>query len=155
MDGRIDEEIGRALQRARERRALRSDEVATKLGEAIDVGILSLYERGALSIPMGHFCALARLYGAAPERLLADAVRASEGRPPVIIDLTKVEGLGGPEGRIVAGFVDEVRSLRGQHDDDRITIRSADVEVLATAAGKRSQEFLDLLQPVLAGHADE
>jgi len=43
-----------------------------------------------------------------PDRLLEDALRASGGRPEVAIDSTRLEGLRGPDARLIADFVSEI-----------------------------------------------
>ena len=46
------------------------------------------YERGERSITLERFCGLTELYGYAPERVLADILRRSEGGVQPEIDLT-------------------------------------------------------------------
>ncbi len=145
----IIEETGRALRRARNVRGFRLRDVGTLSRGTFKPTAVAAYERGERSIPLQRFCDLARIYGIQPERLLAEIVRASEGRPPVVLDLQRLEGVTGTEGRIVEGFIEEVRRLRGEERGDVIRLRVGDVEVLATAAGHKPNKFLRMLRPAL------
>ena len=50
----------------------------------------------------------------------------------------------------VGGFIQKVRDLRGDSDDEVITVRIQDLEVLATVSGHQLAEFLEHLGPALA-----
>lgn len=143
------QEIGRALRRARLARRLTLREVFSASGGRFKATSVAGYERGERSITLKRFCELCRVYGVAPERLLADIVRAAEGRTEPEIDLSVLQALGTPEGSVVAEFVRQVRSLRGEQDADTIVLRAGDLEVLATASGRRPDELIKILRPVL------
>jgi hypothetical protein len=89
------------------------------------------------------------MYGIPPDRLLADALRRWGGRPDVAIDPTRVEGLRGPEARLIADFVSEILELRGEPRPESITLRAGDLEILATASGRQPQEFLEEIREAL------
>ena len=143
------QEIGRALRRARLARRLTLREVFSASGGRFKATSVAGYERGERSITLKRFCELCRVYGVAPERLLADIVRAAEGRTEPEIDLSVLQALGTPEGSVVAEFVRQVRRLRGEQDADTIVLRAGDLEVLATASGRRPDELIKILRPVL------
>ncbi len=142
-------EIGKALRRARRARGLTLREVASASGGRFKATSVAGYERGERSINLERFCDLSRLYGIAPERLLADILRSVEGRLEPEIDLTLLEGLGSPEGALVSGFIRQVRSLRRVEPSETVVLRAGDLEVLATAAGKKPEELVEALEPVL------
>jgi transcriptional regulator with XRE-family HTH domain len=100
------------------------------------------YERGERSISVRRFWELCELYGVRPVAVLAEIVQGAEGRPPVIIDLTRMGELDSLEARIASQFIGEILSLRGEQETDTLTLRGEDVELLATAAGDRPEEFL-------------
>ena len=124
-------------------------EVAAVSGGRFKATSVAGYERGERSINLERFCDLCRLYGTAPERLLADVLRAVEGRPEPEIDLTLLESLGPAEGALASGFIRQIRALRRGGQADTIVLRAGDLEVLATASGKKPEELIKLLNPVL------
>ena len=139
--------IGRALRRLRESRGFTLREVARASGGRFKATSVAGYERGERSITLERFCELCRFYAMAPDRLLADIVRAAEGHAEPEIDPKILESLGSEEGALVAGFVRQVRALRAEPGVDTIVLRTGDLEVLATAAGKRPEDLADLLRP--------
>ena len=143
------DEIGRALRRARKTRGLTLREAWLISGGAFKPTSIASYERAERSITLERFCTLAWLYRFPPERLLAEIVRAVEGRPPTLVDVPELEALRGTEATIAAGFVREVRHLREESPTDPISLRSGDLEVLAAAAGRRTDEFLEAIRPAL------
>jgi len=143
------EEIGKALRRARKARGLTLREASIISRGAFKPTSLASYERGERTITLERFCRLAWLYRIQPERILAEVVRAVEGRTPTVVDLPQLESLGRVEATIVAGFVREVRNLRHGPAGEAISLRSGDLEVLASASGRRADEFLKAIRPAL------
>jgi transcriptional regulator with XRE-family HTH domain len=143
-------ETGKALRRARLGRGLTLRNAWRASGGEFKPTSLASYERGERSITLERFCRLARLYQIPPERLLADIIRAVEGPPPLLLDLTKLEGLEPLEAKIVADFVKRVRLLREEPTGDVISIRGIDLEVLATSAGRSRADFVDVIRPAIS-----
>ena len=108
------------------------------------------YERAERGISLERFCDLARLYGMAPERLLLQVLWRIAGGPEPSIDRTKVTELPVEESEVVGTFLQKVRALRGDSDDEVIKVRIQDLEVLATVSGHQLEEFLDHIEPALA-----
>jgi transcriptional regulator with XRE-family HTH domain len=123
--------------------------VSVLSGGAFKPTVVAAYERGDRSISLQRFCHLARLYGVEPHRLLADALRAAKAKPRVAVHLDRIFRVGGREAEVVGDFVEQVRRLRGADQAEVIELRAGDVEVLATAAGQRSDELLRALAPAL------
>lgn len=134
-------EVGRALRKVRMQRGLRLKDVAASSGSFTPTAVAG-YERAERAITLQKFCALCAVYGVAPERLLAVAIRASEGRPPVVVDLSKVERLGDGEADFMRAFLDRVQARRREPTGQLITLRAWDVEVLATVVDKPPDELL-------------
>jgi hypothetical protein len=105
------------------------------------------YERGERAITVQRFCDLAGVYGADPARLLAGVLAEAQGRPTVELDLSALEGLDLPEATTLRQFADRVRAVRGAPPAEVLTLRDADLEVIARAAGRGREELLELLQP--------
>ena len=53
--------------------------------------------------------------------------------------------LGAPEATSVREFAERVRTVRGSPREEVVTLRHADLEVIARAAGRDRHELLDLL----------
>lgn len=142
-------EIGRILRRARESRGLTLRQASIVSGGRFAPTSLASYERGERAISVERFCQLAEVYGMPAERLLAEVTRAVEERPAAIIDLTALERLEKPEARLVGRFVREVVRLRGDVPRHVISLRNGDLQVLASASGRRADELLDAIRPAL------
>lgn len=138
-------ETGRALRTVRRSRGLTLRELPDASGGGFKPSAVAAYERGDRTISLERFCALCRVYEVDPVRLLADILRELEGRRPVVIDIARLEELPRPDRDLVRRFVGQVRALRGQLAGEAITIRVGDLEVLATTAGRRGDELLELL----------
>jgi transcriptional regulator with XRE-family HTH domain len=141
--------IGQVLRQARLDRGLTLKDVARRSGNRFRPTSIAGYERAERSITVERFCDLARLYDVPPERLLTQAMRLREGRSPTAIDLTRVQGLPDPEGRLVAGFVDELLSLRGEPPSASLVIRHSDLEILASTTGDRPAQLLEKIRAAL------
>lgn len=145
--GRFAVETGRALRRARRARELTLRQVSALSEGRFKPTSVAGYERGERAISLERFCELCQLYDVAPEAVMAEILRAIAGTPEPDIDLTLLESLGSAEGALVAGFIRQIRSLRREVPSGRIALRAGDLEVLATAAGKRRSELEEALEP--------
>jgi transcriptional regulator with XRE-family HTH domain len=145
----LGKEIGRVLRRARESRGLTLRQASNVSGGRFPPTSLASYERGERAISVERFCRLAAVYRIPPERLLAEVSRTAEGRPQPIVRVAELERLAVPEAQIVSSFVREVARLRGQPPADVIALRNGDLEVLASASGRRADELLEPIRPAL------
>jgi transcriptional regulator with XRE-family HTH domain len=146
---------GRALRRARLSRAWTLREASEESEHLFRPTSLASYERGERQISTQRFCELAQLYDVSPSRLLADAIREAEGRPPTIVDIARVDTLDVSEARAVATFIENVIGLRGVEGSHTITLRQGDLEVLATSVGERFEDFAEKLQSALRRTTDD
>lgn len=153
---RLAAEIGRALRRARRERGLTLRESSRLSGGGFKPTSLAGYERAERSISLERFCELASLYGVEPDRLLASAVRAWEGRPELVVDIARATSIGGPEGRMLATFVQEILELRGETEAEAetVTIRAADLEILASASGRTPAAVYKEIRRLLRSSAE-
>jgi transcriptional regulator with XRE-family HTH domain len=145
-------EIGRALRRLRRAHGLTLVDVAAMSNGMFKATSVAGYERGERSITLERFCNLCQLYGLAPDRVLAEILRRTEGRIEPEINLAAVESLGTTESALLSGFARQVRGLRGEPQADTITLRAGDLEVLATAEGRRPEELAKALRSVIRPH---
>ena len=150
MLDRVTVEVGSALRRARKARNLSLRDVTRISSGSFPTSSLARYERANRPISIERLFSLTRLYRVSPVRLLAEVQRRIEGRPAALIDVEKVRGLRGAEAGILEGFIRNVSILRGDPVGETIALREGDLEVLATATGRRMSEFLRAITPALA-----
>jgi transcriptional regulator with XRE-family HTH domain len=149
--GSMAQEIGRALRRARLARRMTLKDLADASADRFRPTSVAGYERGERKISLVRFCELCRLLAVPPERVLGEILRAVEGRLEPEIDLTKLEGLATSESELIAGFIRQVLSQRGERGVETVVLRTGDVEVLASAAGRRPEELIDLVNSARSG----
>jgi transcriptional regulator with XRE-family HTH domain len=148
-------EAGKALRQARRARGLTLRQVSSATEGRLRPSSVAGYERGERTISLERFCDLCQLYGIAPQALLADVIRALEGKREPVVDLTLLASLGSAEGALVSGFIGQIRALRREQPSDKIVLRMGDLEVLANAAGKKPEELIELLGPSILGEPEE
>ena len=141
----LSRDIGRALRNVRIARGL-TLRSASRLSEGrFKPSSIAGYERGERAITVQRFCDLARVYEVDPARLLAGILSEARGESKVEVDLTALRRLDLPEAETVRDFADRVRSVRGASGAEVVTLRDADLEVIARASGRERDELLDLL----------
>lgn len=108
------------------------------------------YERGERSISLYRFTQMARLYGVAPEQLLAQALGSlSQARKSVVIDLNRISVLDRDQSRVLAAFAHDVQAQRSDYLTKVISLRSGDLEELAVMSGTTPHDLLKRLRPVI------
>lgn len=147
------EAIGHTLRDARKRRGLTLHDTTSLSGGRYKASAVGGYERGERSISLQRFCELAELYGESPDRLLAEAFDGlSPGRgDDVVIDLTRLPLVKEEEGRVVAQYVYELKSRRGDYEGEVITLRSGDLDALALRSRMKPRVLRQKLSPALRG----
>lgn len=143
--------VGGVLRRARKERGLTLHDVAARSRGRFKPSALGGYERGERMISLKRFVDLAGTYGVPADRLVAEVLGrlSPESRREVVIDLNRLARIRDDAGRLVAEFVHQVRTQRGDYLTDVITLRSGDLETLATASRLKPQALLDRLSPAL------
>jgi transcriptional regulator with XRE-family HTH domain len=143
------QELGTALRRARKARGYTLREVADMSRGTFKASSLASYERGERAISFERFFALTALYEISPSRLFAEVARRVEGRPSARIDVQRVKSLGVAEAAILDGFIRNVFLLRRRPVAETISLRSGDLEVLATVSGRLAHEFERAIEPAM------
>jgi transcriptional regulator with XRE-family HTH domain len=144
------EEMGHALRRARRARGWTLRDVGRSSGGEFKSTAVASYERGERAISLERFCGLAEFYGMRPDRILSQILWRLRGGPEPTIDRRRLPDLPDAEAGAVTNFIDEVRQLRGDSEEETIAIRIQDLEVLATVSGQQLDTFLKHLRPALA-----
>jgi hypothetical protein len=107
------------------------------------------YERGERTISVERFCELCVLYGVAPQVVLGDILVALGGASEREVDLSRLETKRSAEGSLLSEFVRQIKALRGEASSETIALRAGDIEVLATAAGKKPEELAEAIEPAV------
>jgi hypothetical protein len=107
------------------------------------------YERGERTISVERFCELCVLYCVAPQAVLGDILVAVGGGAEREIDLSRLETMRSAEGPLLSEFVRQIKALRGEASSETIALRAGDIEVLATAAGKKPEELAEAIEPTV------
>jgi transcriptional regulator with XRE-family HTH domain len=141
----LDAAIGRALRRARKALGWTLRDAAERSEDHFRPSSIAGYERGERGLRIDRLVMLAEVYGVAPDRLLAEALREARGQSPILIDLSHLEDLPSNERALVTAFVREVAELRDHETRDVITLRSEDLEILASASRIRPEELASRL----------
>lgn len=139
MEG-IGVEIGNRLRRARRARGFTLRDVSRLSKDKYKPTSVAGYERGERTISLERFCDLCQLYDVPPPAFLAEILRSAKATPEPDIDVEVLESLGSAEAALVSGFVREIQALHRGQPSETIVLRAGDVEVLATAAGKKPEE---------------
>ena len=152
--GRFALEVGSALRRARRARGLTLRQVSDITASRFKATSVAGYERGERAVSLERFCELCHLYAVPPPAMLGDIWRSTQEPPEPEIDLRFLESLASAEAILVAGFIRQIRALRRGEPSETIVLRAGDLEVLATAAGKKPAELVEVLGPSLRRHED-
>jgi len=141
----LSHEIGQALRQVRMARGLTLRSAARRSEGRFKPSSIAGYERAERAITVQRFCDLAGVYGVDPARLLGGILTEAEGEPRVELDLSTLEEMDLPEAATVRSFADRIRAVRGGAGGGVVTLRHADLEVIARATGHDRHELLDLL----------
>ena len=147
LEEHITRALGKALRRAREERGLSLRDASKRSAGRFTPSGIAGYERGERHISVERLIALSEVYGVAPQRILAEALR----RPGEVLELDR-PGLADlpPDVRhLIASFIDEVLAMRGGLVADGISLRSGDLEILAGAAARSANELAERVREVL------
>ena len=143
--------IGEVLRAARSSRGLTLKQLELLSGGRFKHSVVGEYERAERSISLERFFELARVYGTAADRLLAQAMELldPEGRQEIVVDLARMELLEEESRRLLGDFVNRIRERRGDHGGEVVTLRSGDIQVLAASSHVAPGALLAKLKPAL------
>ena len=142
-------EIGRSLRRARRARGVTLRQVALQTAGRFKATSVAGYERGERTISVERFCELCVLYGVAPQAVLGDILVAVGKGSEQKIDLSRLETMQSAEGSLLSEFVRQIKALRREAPSETIALRAGDIEILATAAGKKPEELAEAIEPAV------
>jgi transcriptional regulator with XRE-family HTH domain len=146
----LGKEIGRVLRQMRLARGLTLRQAASVSEGRFPATSIAGYERGERAITLERFVLLTSVYGARPERLVAELMRSIEHRAAVAVDRRRLVGLQGPQGDVLTTFVEHVASAR-RGSSYVLSLRTNDIEVLATYCGCSTDAFVEGVSGALVG----
>jgi transcriptional regulator with XRE-family HTH domain len=140
--------IGDRLRRIRHQQRLSLAEVEQRSGGEWKAVVIGAYERGDRAITVARLARLAEFYGVPLADLLpAPRIHDRPGRPArLVLDLTRLEDDGSPGVAAVVRFAKRIQRLRGDHNGRVLTLRGADVQMIALAVGEDATELLGTLR---------
>ncbi len=155
MGKHVTRDLGRALRQAREERGLSLREASRRSQGRFTPSGIAGYERGERRISVERMCALAEVYGVRPERLLAAGLHPA-GAAPVEVDLSSLERLPPELRTLLAGYIEEVLTMRGPADPDRISRCGRVIwEILAGSASGSVADLYRRMRDALADNDGE
>lgn len=141
----LSQEIGDRLRRVRLSRGLTLRAAAAASAGRFKPSSIAGYERGERAITVQRFCDLAGVYRTDPARLLDGVVRAGRREPAVEVDVEALATSEEADVATVRSLVRHVVDLRDEPEEEVMTLRRADIEVLAAASGRPPNELLALI----------
>jgi transcriptional regulator with XRE-family HTH domain len=147
--------VGARLRAVRRRRGLSLQEVEGLSDQAFKAGVLSAYERGERAISVSRLLQLAELYGVPVgyfvrrDPITGEIDLTERGTPNgdgVSVDLTRLRSVDDYEVALVlARHVASIQLQRQEFRADTLTIRGADLDVLASSVGLSPEELRNRL----------
>ena len=134
--------VGERLRAIRRQRRLSLQEVEQQSNQEFKASVLGAYERGERAISVPRLQRLAAYYGVPVDQLLpnpdgSNRVIDLRDRPstpygaPVTIDLTKINGLLGPESMMLSRYLSLIQLQRQDFNGRMLTVRRDDMRMLA------------------------
>ncbi len=133
--------VGERLRLIRGQKGLSLQAVEAESNEQFKASVLGAYERGERAISVRRLAHLAEFYRVPIDQLLPsvesdspDSQREPD-RHGAVIDLTRLEGLGGAESAMLARYLNMIQVQRQDFNGKMLTIRSDDMRAIACILG--------------------
>lgn len=133
--------VGERLRLIRRQKHLSLQAVETESAEEFKASVLGAYERGERAISVPRLARLAAFYKVPIDQLLPSAeevqvdTAAEFDRHGAVIDLTRLEGLGGAESGMLARYLHMIQVQRQDFNGRMLTIRRDDMRAIACILG--------------------
>lgn len=129
--------IGERLRRIRRQQGLSLADVEERSDGVWKAVVVGAYERGDRAVSIPRLAGLADFYGIPLSELLpgAGVERESEGVTRVVLDLTSLAESSAEPASTIARFAGEIQHRRSDHNGRVLTLREADLDLLALTLG--------------------
>jgi transcriptional regulator with XRE-family HTH domain len=135
--------LGSRLREIRRQQRLSLEQVEAASEGALPTSLLGAYERGERTMTVLRLEAIARFYRVPIDQLLPrperrrpldgeePGDRLAGGRPPLVVDLSRLAPLTGEPYVMLRRFCDSIREQRNDHATELLTLRADDRRVVA------------------------
>jgi transcriptional regulator with XRE-family HTH domain len=146
--------VGERLRAIRRQKRLSLQEVEAVSVHEFKASVMGAYERGERSISVPRLQRLARFYNVPVDQLLPPDIgpsfgvlaedsevidlsesAASRASGPIMIDLSRLEALSGPEADMLNRYLEMIQVQRQDFNGRVLTVRSQDLQALAAILG--------------------
>lgn len=133
-DERYAQRLGERLRRVRQQQGLSLHDVEERSEGELKASVVGAYERGERAVSITRLHRMADFYRVPVAELLPEPVAPARGlgdQPPeLIIDLSALESRRDLE-PVLARYVEAIQSRRGDYNGRVLTVRAADLDMLA------------------------
>ncbi len=161
MSDSYNEAVGRRIRAIRRQKHMSLQDVEAVSNQEFKASVLGAYERGERSLSLPRMRRLAEFYSVPIDQLLPTDDRSIEtplGRQPaggITIDLNKVERADGEAGELLERFLRAIQLMRQDFNGRVLTIRQADLRLLANLIERSEEALGELFVDIGASDAGE
>ncbi|MGH1504991.1 MAG: transcriptional regulator [Acidimicrobiales bacterium] len=148
--------VGERLRAIRRQKRLSLQDVEASSNQEFKASVLGAYERGERAISVPRLERLARFYNVPVDQLLPKATNVGvtpglvdlterTGRAGVMIDLTELDSVPGPEGEMLTRYLTMIQVQRQDFNGRVLTVRSDDLRAVACILGVDFDHAVDRL----------
>ena len=139
--------LGERLRNVRQQQGLSLHDVEIASHGELKASVVGAYERGERAISVARLRRLADFYRVPVAQLLPEPSGATH-RPASLglrIDLTRLEGSSQQDASFISRYLESIQSQRGDYNGRVITVRSSNVDALASVLELSPEELRDRL----------
>jgi transcriptional regulator with XRE-family HTH domain len=149
--------VGERLRSIRRQKRLSLQDVEASSDQEFKASVLGAYERGERAISVPRLERLARFYSVPVDQLLPRSSSVDRGpvldltdgraarRAGVRLELTQLENVAGPEGAMLARYLEMIQVQRQDFNGRVLTVREDDLRAIACILGVDLDECVDRL----------
>ncbi len=148
--------VGERLRAIRRQKRLSLQDVEASSNQEFKASVLGAYERGERAISVPRLERLARFYNVPVDQLLPKATNVGvtpglvdltdrTGRAGVMINLTELDSVPGPEGEMLTRYLTMIQVQRQDFNGRVLTVRSDDLRAVACILGVDFDHAVDRL----------
>ena len=151
-DDRYAQRLGERLRRVRQQQGLSLHDVEGRSEGELKASVVGAYERGERAVSITRLHRMADFYRVPVTELLPEPIvpaPAARGdvAPDLVIDLSALEGRRELE-PVLARYVEAIQSRRGDYNGRVLTVRAADLDMLAAILAASPAELRTRLSSV-------
>ncbi len=148
--------VGERLRAIRRQKRLSLQDVEAQSDQEFKASVLGAYERGERAISVPRLERLALFYHVPIDQLLPrttnvgsagvlDLTDQATGRAGVVLDLTQLESVPGPEGEMLARYLSMIQVQRQDFNGRVLTVRNDDLRAVACILGVDLESAIERL----------